>query len=182
MRVRDVALRGRTFRMGTPLGTAFVTVNEDEVGEPFEVFVNVGKGGSDTAAVAEGLGRLVSLVLRLPDGVPPRERAREVMRQLAGIGGGRAMGTGVGAEVRSLPDGVARVLGLYLGDGVFHRCDILVDEVGDGLWSEGDTTGCGGGVDCAVAGGEGEDFEAAAVQGDRASAAGRGEAGGGAGG
>ncbi len=49
-----------------PIGTAFVTVNDTGDGEPFEVFVQVGKAGSDTMAVAEALGRLVSLVLRLP--------------------------------------------------------------------------------------------------------------------
>lgn len=165
MRVRDEALRGRTYRMGTPLGTAFVTVNEDGEGEPFEVFVNVGKGGSDTAAVAEGLGRLMSLVLRLPDGMPPRERAREMLRQLGGIGGGRSMG-----EVRSLPDGVARVLRLYLGSAFIDNDGIMVGEVGDGLWSEaaGDTTGCGGGADCVAAGAERDDRRTAAVQSNSA--------------
>ncbi|OYV58079.1 MAG: hypothetical protein B7X01_04070, partial [Acidiphilium sp. 21-62-4] len=37
----------------------------DEEG-PMEVFVNVGRAGSDIAALAEALGRLISLNLRLP--------------------------------------------------------------------------------------------------------------------
>ena len=48
---------GPTYRTETPIGTAFITVNETGDGEPFEVFVQVGKGGSDTMAVAEALGR-----------------------------------------------------------------------------------------------------------------------------
>ena len=63
---RPHSLTGATYRMETPIGTAFITVNDTPGGEPFEVFVQVGKAGSDTMAVAEALGRLVSLVLRLP--------------------------------------------------------------------------------------------------------------------
>jgi len=33
---------------------------------PPELFINVGRAGSDVAALAEALGRLVSLQLRLP--------------------------------------------------------------------------------------------------------------------
>ena len=61
--------------METPIGTAFVTVNDTAGGEPFEVFVQVGKAGSDTMAVAEALGRLVSLVLRLPSPLSAGRRA-----------------------------------------------------------------------------------------------------------
>ena len=51
-------------------------------GEPFEVFVQVGKGGSDTMAVAEALGRLISLILRLPSPLSPQRRLEEVISQL----------------------------------------------------------------------------------------------------
>jgi len=66
VRPRPHSLAGATYRMETPIGTAFVTVNQTPGGDPFEVFVQVGKAGSDTMAVAEALGRLISLVLRLP--------------------------------------------------------------------------------------------------------------------
>src|SRR5215510_15124627 len=45
---RPHSLQGSTYRMETPIGTAFITVNETPEGDPFEVFVQVGKGGSDT--------------------------------------------------------------------------------------------------------------------------------------
>jgi ribonucleoside-diphosphate reductase alpha chain len=114
-RPRPNLLRGNTYRKETPLGTAYVTVNSDENGEPFEVFLNVGKAGSDVSAVSEAIGRLISLVLRLPATLPPTERMRWVMDELAGIGGGRALGFGAN-RVRSLPDGVAQVLAEHLSE------------------------------------------------------------------
>ena len=110
---RPQALQGTTYRIGTPLGTAFITVNENEDGEPFEVFANVGKAGSDTAAVAEAVGLLISLCLRLPSSLSPRERLEAVVGQLSGIGGGRPLGFGP-RRVRSLPDGLAQVLAEHL--------------------------------------------------------------------
>jgi len=111
---RPRRLRGETFRIGTPLGTAFITININGGDQPFEVFMNVGKAGSDTAAVAEALGRLISLVLRLPSPMDETDRLKLVTEQLAGIGGGRSMGFGPN-RVRSLPDGIAQALADFLG-------------------------------------------------------------------
>lgn len=106
---RPRALAGTTYRTETPLGTAFITVNRNDDREPFEAFISVGKAGSDTMAVAEALGRLISLILRLPSPLAPIDRVREIVGQLANIGGGRPLGFGA-KRVRSLPDAVARVL------------------------------------------------------------------------
>jgi ribonucleoside-diphosphate reductase alpha chain len=113
IRPRPPSLRGITYQAQTPLGTAYVTVNTNGMEQPFEVFLNVGKAGSDTAAVAEAIGRLISLTLRLPSPLEPRERLEEIVDQLSGIGGRRAMGFGHN-RVLSLPDGVASVLEDYL--------------------------------------------------------------------
>jgi len=110
---RPRKLRGETYRIGTPLGTAFITVNINGGDQPFEVFLNVGKAGSDTAAVAEALGRIMSLVLRLPSPMTPTDRLKMVVDQLAGIGGGRSLGFGPN-RVRSLPDGISQALAEYL--------------------------------------------------------------------
>ena len=114
VRPRPHSLTGQTYRVQTPLGTAYTTVNVNGDGEPFEVFLNVGKAGSDTAAVAEAIGRLVSLVLRLPSPLSASRRLNQVVRQLRGIGSGRSLGFGRD-RVRSLPDGVAQVLAEHLG-------------------------------------------------------------------
>ena len=62
---RPHTLVGSTFSVETPLGKAFITVNQNGGGHPFEVFINTAKAGSETAAVSEAIGRLISYVLRL---------------------------------------------------------------------------------------------------------------------
>jgi ribonucleoside-diphosphate reductase alpha chain len=111
---RPRTMKGVTYRVETPLGTAFITVNQNNEGEPFEVFANVGKAGSDTAAVSEAIGRLVSMILRLPSPMNPRERVEQIVNQLSGIGGRRPMGFGKD-RVRSLPDAIALVLAEHIG-------------------------------------------------------------------
>ncbi len=110
---RPRSLIGWTYNVETPLGKAFVTVNENGGRQPFEVFVNTAKAGSETAAVSEAIGRLLSYILRLASPVSPRDRIKEIVRQLGGIGGGRSLGFGA-KRVRSLPDGVGQVLSEYL--------------------------------------------------------------------
>ncbi len=106
-------LEGYTYSIQTPLGKTFVTINENGDGQPFEVFVNTAKAGSDTAAVSEAIGRSLSYILRMSSPIPPRERLDEVIRQYSGIGGRRPLGFGAN-RVRSLPDGVAQALREYL--------------------------------------------------------------------
>jgi ribonucleoside-diphosphate reductase alpha chain len=63
-RPRPTRLEGCTYQVNTPLGKAFITVNQNGGGQPFEAFINTSKAGSETAAVSEALGRLISYVLR----------------------------------------------------------------------------------------------------------------------
>lgn len=115
-RIRSKVLHGTTYRKATPIGTAYITVNSDggPYGEPFEVFINVAKVGSDVSADAEGLGRLISLILRMPSPLTPRQRTQSAIAQLRGIGSGRPMGFGKN-RVMSLPDAVAQVLEEHIG-------------------------------------------------------------------
>jgi ribonucleoside-diphosphate reductase alpha chain len=117
---RPRLLPGSTFRVETPLGKAFITVNENGGKQPFEVFINTAKAGSETAAVSEAIGRLISYILRLASPIAPRERLSEVVRQLSGIGGGRSLGFGPN-RVRSLPDGVGQVLNEYIDGRKTHQ-------------------------------------------------------------
>jgi ribonucleoside-diphosphate reductase alpha chain len=110
---RPSFLKGYTYSVETPLGKAFVTVNENGGNQPFEVFVTSAKAGSETAAHSEAIGRLISYVLRISSPVEPRKRLKAVMDQLAGIGGGRSLGFGPN-RIRSLPDGIAKALDEYL--------------------------------------------------------------------
>ena len=110
---RPKALTGKTYNVETPAGKAFITINENGGNEPFEAFINTAKAGSETAAVSEAIGRLISYILRMTSPIKPTDRMREIVRQLVGIGGGRSLGLGPN-RVRSLPDGIGQVVDMYL--------------------------------------------------------------------
>jgi ribonucleoside-diphosphate reductase alpha chain len=98
-RSRPDVLRGTTRRVETPLGTLYVTITEDERGQPFEVFMTLGKAGGALMADVEALGRLISLALR--SGIP----IKEIYRQLRGISSDRVIGLGPN-KILSVPDAV----------------------------------------------------------------------------
>ena len=81
---------GATVSSRTPVGTAHVTMNDDEDGNPLEVFVEIGRGGSELKAMAEAMGRLMSVLLRMVSALSPKERVAQIVDQLRGIGGSRS--------------------------------------------------------------------------------------------
>lgn len=111
---RPMIVQGATYQIETPVGTAFVTINTGPNNEPLELFINVGKAGSDVTAMAEAVGRLASLVLRMQSNVSSKEKAKQIFNQLIGIGGSKSLGFGE-KKVRSLPDAVAKALAIHLG-------------------------------------------------------------------
>lgn len=114
---RPMILRGRTYKIITPVGEAFITVNRDVQDQPFEVFVTIGKGGMHTMADAEAMGRLATLSLRVArsaSNLSPMEVAQKIIAQLKGIGGASHVGFGKD-RVMSLADGIAKVLADDLG-------------------------------------------------------------------
>src|SRR6058998_3479199 len=60
-RSRPDLLKGSTRRVESPLGTMYVTITEDDKGQPFEVFMSLGKAGGALMADVEAIGRLISL-------------------------------------------------------------------------------------------------------------------------
>jgi ribonucleoside-diphosphate reductase alpha chain len=111
---RPFEVHGSTYRMHTPVGNAFITINQDKNGEPIELFINVGKAGSDVTAMAQALGRTISTTLRFHGGIGRMMRAKEIAEQLAGIGGRRSVGFGP-KKILSLPDAIAAALSIHLG-------------------------------------------------------------------
>ncbi len=101
-RERPVEMQGTTYKLNTPYGTLFVTINEDEHG-PFEVFAQLGKAGGFFAAQTEGLCRMISLGLR--SGVA----VEEIIKQLKGIRS-TEVAFNQGEIIYSLPDGIAKTL------------------------------------------------------------------------
>ena len=106
-RQRPSMLKGRTVKMNSPLGDLYVTINEDEMGRPFEVFCTLGKAGGAAMADSEATGRLISLALR--SGVP----ITAIKEQLRGISCDRAVGVGPN-KVLSAPDAIAQAIERYL--------------------------------------------------------------------
>ncbi len=106
---RPKRLSGVTVSRKTPFGTAFITMNSDDLGNPFEVFITIGKAGSDLQADAEGLGRMLSLQLRTTAPQNRMEMLKLIVEQLQGIGGSRSVGLGP-QRVISMPDAVAGAL------------------------------------------------------------------------
>lgn len=122
-----MVVHGSTYRINTPVGVAFITINTNggNPPEPLEVFINVGKAGTDVYAMAEGLGRMISLALRFSSHLSPTQRVKEIIDQLRGIGGSKIMGFGKD-KIRSLPDAVAKVLEMH-----YHLNELTTKEEKD---------------------------------------------------
>ncbi|OCT12142.1 ribonucleoside-diphosphate reductase, adenosylcobalamin-dependent [Paenibacillus pectinilyticus] len=102
---RPQILRGATYKVNTPFGMAYITIN-DMNGTPSEIFLNVGKAGSDVFAMSEALGRVCSLFLRYGD---HGDKVKLLVKHLKGIGGSGAIGFG-NNRVESIADAVAKAL------------------------------------------------------------------------
>ena len=122
---RPMVVHGATYQVETPVGQAYVTINTNGGNQPLEMFINVGKAGSDVTAMAEAVGRLISLIFRIASPIPSMDRARKIAAELVGIGGARSMGFGEN-RVRSLPDAVAKVIDRHFGFFAKHRLENAV--------------------------------------------------------
>lgn len=103
-RERPDVIHGCTYRIKTAYGKLFITINDDENGQPFEVFSHLGKAGGFFAAKAEAICRMMSLALR--SGVDPEE----IIDQLKGIRGPTPTWSEEGKMILSLPDAIAQIL------------------------------------------------------------------------
>jgi ribonucleoside-diphosphate reductase alpha chain len=117
-RSRPELLRGTTRRVETPLGTMYVTITEDDKGQPFEVFMTLGKAGGALGADVEAIGRLISLALR--SGIP----IGEIYRQLRGISSDRVTGLGP-SKVLSVPDAIGIAIERWMHEKQGVQQDLL---------------------------------------------------------
>jgi ribonucleoside-diphosphate reductase alpha chain len=117
-RSRPELLRGTTRRVETPLGTLYVTITEDDRGQPFEMFMSLGKAGGALMADVEAIGRLISLALR--SGIP----ISEIHRQVRGISSDRVTGLGPN-KVLSVPDAVGIAIERWMHDKQGVQQDLL---------------------------------------------------------
>ncbi len=117
-RARPDLLKGSTRRVETPLGTMYVTLTEDDRGQPFEVFMSLGKAGGALMADVEAIGRLISLALR--SGIP----IGEIYRQLRGISSDRVTGLGP-TKVLSVPDAIGIAIERWMQERQGIQQDLL---------------------------------------------------------
>jgi ribonucleoside-diphosphate reductase alpha chain len=106
-------LHGVTQRIDTGYGKLYVNINEDERGQPFELFANIGNSGGFTASFTEALAKTISTALR--SGVDPREIASE----LQGIRSPK-VAWDKGEQINSIPDAIGTAMRRYL-DGEIDK-------------------------------------------------------------
>ena len=105
-RKRPELIRGSTRVMKTGCGNLYVTVNEDEDGQLFELFTSIGKAGGCASSQGEALGRLVSLAFR--SNIDPEE----VIKQLKGISCHEQAWCN-GGKILSCSDAIAKAIEKY---------------------------------------------------------------------
>ncbi len=109
VRKRPRKVVGSTLLMHTGCGKMYVTVNEDENGNVFEVFTQLGKSGGCISTQTEAIARLISLALR--SGVD----AHKIVEQLKGIRCPSPTLTEGGA-ILSCPDAIAKAIESYISE------------------------------------------------------------------
>ena len=141
-RPRPAEVEGKTYKLKTELGTTYITINRDHIG-PLEVFVHMGKPGSSLYALAEAMGRLISLALR--SSVAPSA----ILEQLKGIRTIMPTPQPDGSVVFSVPDAVGKALEKFLKETVekegpvSKEAVVFLDTNGNGDSHEtGDTEIC----------------------------------------
>ena len=145
-RKRPEVIKGTTRLMKTGCGHLYVTINQDEKGNLFELFTHMGKAGGCAASQAEAIGRLVSLALR------SNVDTTEIISQLKGISCHSPTWAN-GGKISSCSDALSKAIERYT--------QIADEENGNGskkhgkiLFMVGACPECGGAVEheggCAV--------------------------------
>ena len=96
---------GKTIKDTTPWGSIYLTLNLDGK-DPFEIFINIGKSGSELKAMTEALSRVISIGLRSGCSI------EDFIDTLKGLSGKEywMLDCDDNYQVRSIPDAVALLL------------------------------------------------------------------------
>ncbi|WP_435155168.1 adenosylcobalamin-dependent ribonucleoside-diphosphate reductase [Haladaptatus sp. DFWS20] len=132
-RPRPDVLHGVTQRVDTGYGKMYVNINEDESGEPFELFATIGNSGGFTNSFTEALAKVISYALR--SGVDPNEIASD----LQGIRSPK-VAWDKGEQINSIPDAIGVAMRRYL-DGEIERAGIPQQKTLEETADESETDG-----------------------------------------
>ena len=96
---------GKTIKESTPWGSIYITLNFDG-NDPFEIFINVGKSGSELKAMTEALSRVIYIGLR------SGSKLEDFIETLKGLSGKEywMFGFDDAHVARSIPDAIAVLL------------------------------------------------------------------------
>jgi ribonucleoside-diphosphate reductase alpha chain len=106
-RKRPEVIRGTTRIMQTGCGHLYITINEDQDGNLFELFTHMGKAGGCASSQAEAIGRLVSLAFR------SNIETDEIMKQLKGISC-HSPTWASGGKISSCSDAISKSIERYI--------------------------------------------------------------------
>lgn len=123
MEDRPDVLNEVTQRIQTGTGKVYVIINEDENGEPFDLFINIGSSGGYTNSWAEALAMTISVGLR--SGADPEEIADKLMGNR-----GPQIATDNGDDIHSVPDAVGVALKRHIVDSVGESVKDSDEEAG----------------------------------------------------
>ncbi len=107
IRTRPRVLFGATFRMNTPDGRIYLTLNEDEKGIR-EVIINVDKAGTALASHVATEGRLISMGLKYGISID------KILQQLKNQKSTPVWDYATSQSIKSVPDAVAKIIEDYI--------------------------------------------------------------------
>jgi ribonucleoside-diphosphate reductase alpha chain len=121
---RDHILTGKTMKISTPNGSLYVTANFDG-NQIREVFINMGKAGSEEKSYCEALGRLISKYLQIGGDV------NEVVESIKGIKANSSISWDRGIKVYSVPDAIAKAIEMMIAQSKLVVAKPLAEENSD---------------------------------------------------
>jgi hypothetical protein len=104
----DISYPSKVTRIKTPNGVMFLTVVEDNHGNPIRIIIQIGKTGTGIRAWADATGRLINLLLERGAGI------EEVITQLSNIhSSDLVFADNSLLPVKSGPDALVKALLIY---------------------------------------------------------------------
>lgn len=105
---RPRLMAGQTIKLNLPTGALYVTANFDN-GTAREVFVTLGKTGSEERSYCDAIGRLISKYLQIGGDI------KEAITTIKGIKANSSIVWDRGVKLYSIPDAVAKALEIMIG-------------------------------------------------------------------